>query len=182
MPACLPLPAKAVPVSSLVLFPAVSQKIGKGRLGQTAVCSHPGMETREGELAERGSDGRSAGTAPPAAVPNRRCRWPGAPRRGPRRVLAPGSSQDEESVPRQRRETTLFPGEDDSALPEALSYFMPGTYRSSPIPFALSALTPQTSRGAPHPVPVRAVTPRPAAEERGPHAGSREASAPFTEG
>lgn len=99
--------------------------------------------------------------------------------------------EERESVPRQGRETTLFPGEDDSALPEALLYFMPGIYRSSAIRFALSSLTPQTSRGAsalpalpaPHPaVPVQAVAARPAKEERYPHAGSRENFTPFTDG
>lgn len=80
-----------------------------------------------------------------AAAPRRR-------RAGSWSLAAPGMSrlcpEERESVPRQGRETTLFPGEDDSALPEALFYFMPGIYRSSAIRFALSALTPQTSRGA----------------------------------
>lgn len=140
------------PRSCFQLFPK------REGFGQIAMCSHPGVETREGALAERGSERRSVGTAPAAVGARQALRrgrgqrpWPGGcPSAAASRVLAPGSSRDAPSARRkgrQRKETTL-PGEDDTALPEALSYFMPGIYRSPGIPFALSALTPQTNRGA----------------------------------
>lgn len=109
-----------------------------------------GWKTRGGDLSERGRERRSVGTAPAAAGARRglwqgrgQQPWPASCPCWP--LAAPGMSrlcpEERESVPRQRGETTLLPGEDDSALPEALSCFMPGIYRSS----AILPLRPHTS-------------------------------------
>lgn len=115
LPARLPVPAEAVlfpPQSCFQLFPK------RDDFGQTAMCSHPGMETREGELAEKGqrwekrrdsSSGGGAGlsghgrAAAPRLDPGS---WiPALAALGMRRLCP----EERESVPRQRREMILFP-------------------------------------------------------------------------
>lgn len=171
VPACLPLPAKAVPAPSPVLFPAVSQK--RRFWADCYVLAHRDgnprrSARREGQRMEErqdssGGGGCSAGAAEepePAAMAGRLPLGGGEQGPGPRQLRGCSHCPEErESVPRQRRERTL-PGEDDTALPEALSYFMPGIYRSSGIPFALSAshlkqagqlCAAGAARSAPHP-------------------------------
>lgn len=143
--------------------------------GQTAMCSHPGMEIQGGELAERGSERRSVGTAPEAAGAGRalqRGRGQGhgraaAPRRRPSRVLVPASSRDEtlllggrgvspqveerdDSVPRRRcqRSSTslvLFHAWDLSLLCHSVCPVRPHTSSKPGSPCAAGA-----ARSAPH--------------------------------
>lgn len=157
VPACLPLPAKAVPAPSPVLFPAVSQK---RRFWANCYVLAPRdgnprrSARREGQRTEERRDSSGGGGCPagaaegpgPAAMAGRLPLGGGQQGPGPRQLRGCSLCPEErESVPRQRRERTL-PGEDDTALPEALSYFMPGIYRSSGI--RPVRLTPQTSRAA----------------------------------
>lgn len=187
------------PRSCFQLFPK------REGFGQTVTCSHNGMETRGGALAERGSEWRSVRTAPAAVGARQELRrgrsqrpWPGGcPSAAASRVLAPGSSGD---APTARRKGSQSPGRGERGLsPEkmtppfqkpclisCLGFIAPLAFRSpcpphtsnKPGSSALPALPapPRTLRARP------AVAARPAAEQRGPHAWSRESFAPFTDG
>lgn len=102
LPVRLPVPAEAVlfpPRSCFQLFPK------REDFGQTAVCSHPGMETREGELAEKGQRWEKRRDSSSGGCPSAGSRIPALAALGMRRLCP----EERESVPRQRREMILFP-------------------------------------------------------------------------
>lgn len=133
-------------------------------LGQTAICSHGGMEDPR-RKAHPGGQRRSGGAAPPAAAARRALRRGAGPSATPGRagcpsaaaapgswpLVAPGTGglcpEDTEPLGRGG-ETALFPGADDGAPPEAssfssLGFMAPLLFRSPSPPSRL-----KYSRGA----------------------------------